>query len=156
MNLFPEPELAPKPGPDFVPPLGKTVQKLAAYGYDEKIVWTWPRAKAEFVLDARRREEEIATRRANATAQYEGLKTGDSIRGQPTDIHRQTAALEIREALAAGDPDELALTLGYTMHALSDVELREWAETVASVLANRDAYRIHLQRIKNPEREIPE
>jgi hypothetical protein len=103
-------------------PDAATVEALVAYGYAEKAVRRWSPEKAMVALDARRKEEAIAKRRAlrRAGEQEENIAP----RGQPIPVMRLQAAVELEREQSV---DELVQGLAYTVHQLTDDEVRRLA-----------------------------
>lgn len=154
-KLFVDEEVEDDARGDRKAPLAPTVRQLVQMGYSEALVTAWSRRKAELVLAGRKREAAVAMRRAAAQAAVEGQRTGEEPRGQPSIPERLMAAAEIRESLEAGDLDELAQTLGYTIHALSDPELVEWATGIVASLSDESSYRDYLARRRKAEPSVP-
>jgi hypothetical protein len=99
-----------------------TVEALEAYGYKAAAVRKWSREKALVALDARRKEESIARRRALRRAGEE--EESIAPRGQPIPVMRLQAAVELEREQSV---DELAQGLSYTVHQLTDDEVRRLA-----------------------------
>jgi hypothetical protein len=99
-----------------------TVEALEAYGYKAAAVRKWTPEKALVALDARRKEEAIARRRALRRAGEE--EEAIAPRGQPIPVMRLQAAVELEREQGV---DELVQGLAYTVHQLTDDEVRRLA-----------------------------
>lgn len=100
----------------------KVVRALELYGYRADVVRTWSAAKANTVLNSCKKEEAVALRRAEGKARAE-----DGVpRGQPGLVERLAAALSLEESLGDG-PEELCQAVAYTVHCLTDGELKRLA-----------------------------
>jgi hypothetical protein len=99
-----------------------TVEALEAYGYKAAAVRKWTPERALVALDARRKEEAIARRRAlrRAGEQEEAIAP----RGQPIPVMRLQAAAELEREQ---NVDELVQGLSHSMHLLTDEEIRKLA-----------------------------
>jgi hypothetical protein len=97
-----------------------TVEALVAYGYAEKAVRRWSPEKALVALDARRKEEAIAKRRALRRAGEEDAAIAP--RGQPIPVMRLQAAAELEREQSV---DEMLQGAAYSLHLLSDEEIKK-------------------------------
>lgn len=104
-------------------PSAKVVRQLEVFGYRAEAVRRWTPEKANTVLNSCKREEQIALRRADATAKAQGEEFP---RGQPTQPERLEAAACIEQAAGRGI-EELHQCVAYTIYALSDSELKSLA-----------------------------
>lgn len=103
-------------------PPAKVVRLLETYGYRSEAVRLWTPEKASTVLNACKREEAIALRRAAAVARQQDETAP---RGQPSLVERQEAAAALEQAMAGGD--ELYQAISYTTYVLRDDEARRLA-----------------------------
>ncbi|HVL11502.1 MAG TPA: hypothetical protein VM529_03000 [Gemmata sp.] len=95
------------------------------YGFRDKTVADWSDDRIATVLAARRRDGELALRRANAKA----LDIDGAARGQPSRVERLAAAACLEEELPRGG-DALVNAVLYVGHCLTDDEARELAATL--------------------------
>jgi NAD(P)-dependent dehydrogenase (short-subunit alcohol dehydrogenase family) len=102
-----------------------TVEALEAYGYKAAAVRKWTREKALVALDARRREEAIARRRALKRAEEEGRESEAApARGQPLGFIRLEAAKYLEQPMSI---DDLSQAVAYSVCHLTDAEVKRLA-----------------------------
>lgn len=104
-------------------PPAKVVRLLESYGYRAEAVRRWTPEKAATVLNACKKEEAIALRRAAAVAKRQDETAP---RGQPSLVERMEAAASLEQALSGGG-DDLFQGIAYTVYVLRDDEARRLA-----------------------------
>lgn len=100
------------------------------FGYDRVKVSAWTPEHAETVLRARRNEDRIGLKRAAKRAaeiDHTADVPPELDRPAPGTMWRELAAKDVEQQLADGDPDEVLQTVAYSLHTLTDDELRRLA-----------------------------